>query len=349
MVILGIETTCDETGVGIVRDGREVLANIVSSSADLHKKYQGVVPEVAAREQVKVIIPVIEEALGEARKISNLDAIAVAHGPGLVGSLLIGVETAKTLAVVFGKPLIGVNHLVGHVYANWLASNPKLPSFPLISLIVSGGHTDLILMKGHQKYQWLGGTRDDAAGEAFDKVARVLGLGYPGGPEVEAIASKYQILDTRYQIPKFPRPLINEDNFDFSFSGLKTAVVNFAGKHLRGGVKPTSGPHLEGEVISAIAYEFQKAIVDVLVIKTIRAAKKFGAKSIVVGGGVAANGELRSQLAVHGSQINIPVYFPPKNLSVDNGTMIAAAAFYQKSFVDPLEISADPGLFFETD
>ena len=379
MIILGIETTCDETGVGIVRDGREMLANLVSSSVRLHEKYQGIVPEVAAREQMRSIIPVIETAIHDTRyTIHDIDAIAVAYGPGLVGSLLVGVETAKTLAIAWNKPLIPVNHLIGHVYANWLkqtsdyrlrttvepdsaeAVDSRLltgdfPRFPLVALIVSGGHTDLILMTDHGKFKWLGGTRDDAAGEVFDKVARILGLGYPGGPEVERVARQLTV-DGSQSTVKFPRPMINEDNFDFSFSGLKTAVVNLIQK------SKSKNQNLVGEV----AYEFQNAIVDVLVTKTIRAAKKFGAKSIVVGGGVAANNFLRSRFTslrpnfaqappgeqgfagrvVHRSQLKIPVFFPSRELSVDNGAMIAVAAFYNQKIVSPQRLQANPSLYF---
>lgn len=351
MIILGIETTCDETGVGIVKDGREVLSNVVASSAVMHKKFGGIVPEVAAREQARTVIPCVRQALRQAGcKLLDIDAFAVANGPGLVGSLLAGVETAKTLAFVCEKPLFAVNHLVGHVYANWVNQDHsaeiidhrkkkstmnyelRTPNFPLVALIVSGGHTDLILMLYHGKYKWLGGTRDDAAGEAFDKVARFLGLGYPGGPEIERMASSYKLEVTSY---KFPRPMINEDNFDFSFSGLKTAVVN-----LVHGSQSTVYSKEE------IACTFQDAVVDVLVEKTIKAAKKYNAKSIVVGGGVAANELLRSRFKVDGSRIGIPVYFPKKGLSVDNGAMIAAAAFYQTNFTDPLIIQAEPGLHF---
>lgn len=377
MKILGIESTCDETGVAVVKDGRWILSNVVASSVDLQKKYGGVVPEVAAREQVRSILPVIAEAIANAAKTrnskletrnnllnpqttkwakENIDAIAVAHGPGLIGSLLIGVETAKTLALVWDKPLIPVNHLIGHIYANWLTPtvngqslmvdrdkrkpNERLtmndePEFPLIALIVSGGHTDLLLMTGHGKYQWLGGTRDDAAGEAFDKVARVLGLSYPGGPEVERLASQTRNKKHGTRNFKLPRPMVDSNDFDFSFSGLKTAVIN----------KVSQLSDVKGQM-SVIAYEFQEAVVDVLVTKTVRAAKKFKAKSIAVGGGVAANNRLRSQFAIHSSQIRIPVHFPTKGMSVDNGAMIAAAAFYNFKPVKINNLSADSSLYF---
>ena len=244
MKILGIETTCDETGAAVVEGklnstlGLKLLSNVVASSVELQKKYGGVVPEVAAREQVRVIIPVIKEALSEFSP-KDIDAIAVAHGPGLIGSLLIGVETAKVLALAWNKPLIGINHLVGHIYANSVCEKSKIKNqkskieFPLIALVVSGGHTDLVLMAEHGKFRLIGSTLDDAAGEAFDKVAKLLGLGYPGGPEIEKLASsvptKGEARQRRQRLGfsvNLPRPMIGSKNFNFSFSGLKTAVVN---------------------------------------------------------------------------------------------------------------------------
>ena len=335
MIILGIETTCDETGVGIVRDGLFVLANVVSSSSDLHRKYGGIVPEVAAREQVRLIVPVLEEAERSARcELEKVDAIAVAYGPGLVGPLMVGVESAKTLTLVLDKPLIAVNHLVGHIYANWINNGKNTVQFPLVALIVSGGHTDLILMKDHGKFNLIGSTRDDAAGEVFDKVARVLGLGYPGGPEIERLARPFRVNSSQFTV-KFPRPMISENNFDFSFAGLKTSVVNIV-KNLE----------LSEETTGKIAAEFQNAVVDVLVKKTLRAAYKYSAKSIVVGGGVAANSLLRDRMFDAGAKTDIKVLFPSKLLSVDNGVMIAAAAFFEKNFVAPLRLQADSSLHF---
>src|SRR3989338_2251083 len=221
MIILGIETTCDETGIAIVKDGTTIIKNVVVSSAELHKKFGGIVPEIAAREQILSIIPAIYETISDDAQISNIDAVAVANGPGLIGSLLIGVETAKTLALIWQKKVIAVNHLVGHVYANWLVPESKVksqksksPQFPLVALIASGAHTDLVLMTKHNQFQWLGGSLDDAAGDSFDKVARALGLGYPGGPEIEKIAKQGN--SNKYS---FPRPMIDSKNFDFSFSG----------------------------------------------------------------------------------------------------------------------------------
>jgi len=364
MRILGIETTCDETGVAIVEDGRKIIANVVASSVEIHEKYGGIVPEVAAREQIRSIIPALRETLlktievGDVKweagkrsgKLDKIDAIAVANGPGLVGSLLIGVETAKALALAWNKPLVPVNHLIGHAYANWLlpeTRNQKLetrtPQFPLVALIVSGGHTDLILMNDHNQIKWLGGTLDDAAGEAFDKVARVLGLGYPGGPEIERVASKTVNLKHETRNFKLPRPLIGSENFDFSFSGLKTAVVNL----VHGSPFDfAQGRQLTVHFRDEIAYEFQKAIVDVLVTKTIRAAQKFKAREILLGGGVAANKLLRSQLTVHGSQLGIPVRFPAIEFCIDNGAMIASAAYFNFKPKPPENIQADPGLYF---
>lgn len=331
MKILGIESTCDETSAAIVENGSKILSNIVASSATMHQKYGGIVPEVAAREQIKVIIPTIEECISKSGiGREDIDAIAIAYGPGLIGSLLIGTETARALALAWDKPLLGVNHLIGHIYANWLEREDP-PMFPLIALVVSGGHTDLILMKKRGDFKWLGGTRDDSAGEAFDKVARVLGLGYPGGPEIEKLASRYSQKDGQV---KFPRPMTGSGDFDFSFSGIKTAVVNIVSQNK--------------DIDNAeVAHEFQEAVTDILVKKTLTAAKKFSARSIVVGGGVAANSVLRKKMEEVGDKNNIKIFFPPKSLSIDNGAMIAAAAFYEKNLVGPLTLRADPGLHFD--
>ncbi|MEK7581449.1 MAG: tRNA (adenosine(37)-N6)-threonylcarbamoyltransferase complex transferase subunit TsaD [Patescibacteria group bacterium] len=337
MLTLGIESTCDETGVALVRDGKIIEVNRLSSSVDLQKKFGGVIPEVAAREQVKVIIPLISDALSGI-SLNAIDAIAVSFGPGLVGSLLVGVETAKALAYTLGKPLIAVNHLEGHIYANWLESNPK---FPLIGLIVSGGHTDLILMRRQGDFKLLGSTLDDACGEAFDKVAKFLELGYPGGPEIEVEAQKYKVPNRNDEAesllnPMFPSPMIGSSNFNFSFSGLKTAVVNYVSKN---------NIQLEAKNVSRIAYYFQDSVVRVLVNKTLKAAKKYRVESIVVGGGVAANTRLRDELLKKVDR-DYKVYFPEKKFSVDNGAMIAAAAFYKNIPVDPLKLFADPNLHF---
>lgn len=352
MLILGIESTCDETGVALVEDGRRVIASELASSSSFFEKWGGVIPEIAAREQVKVIVPVLSQVLDQYTP-DKIHAIAVSSGPGLIGSLLIGVETAKVLALAWGKPLIAVNHLVGHIYANWLGKDIiDSPQFPLIALIVSGGHTDLVLMKSHRDFKLLGSTLDDAAGEAYDKVAKVLGLGYPGGPLIEELATRYRVPVERTF--SFPRPMIGENNFDFSFSGLKTAVVNrVRGKEDRGkrveggkGVLEDGGKRIElhRKVAEEIAYEFQNAAVEVLVFKTLKAAKKFGVKAIVVGGGVAANQYLRSTL--ENADSNFKIFFPEKKFSVDNGAMIASAAFFKNTKIDALELSADTSLHF---
>lgn len=308
MKILGIETSCDETAAAIVQDGTKIISNVIASSQNIHAKYGGIIPENAAREQVKSIIPVIKEAL-----VTDIDAIAVTVGPGLIGSLLVGVETAKTLALVWKKPIIPVNHLVGHIYANWLTK--KTPEFPAIVLIVSGGHTELVLMKGHGQFKLIGGTRDDAAGECFDKCARILNLGYPGGPAIEKAAVKNNLC-------KLPRPMINQKNYDFSFSGLKTAVMNLSRTQ-----------NLEP---SHLAFELQEAITDVLVKKTLKAAEEFKVKNILLAGGVAANKRLREKLP--------SALAPDFKFCTDNAAYIASAAYFNFNPVSWEKISADSGL-----
>lgn len=333
MIILGIETSCDETGTAVLerKNGRiQILSNIVASSAPIQAKYGGIIPEQAAREQIKSIIPAIEETLRLASLAQGssveLDAIAVTQGPGLIGSLLVGVETAKVLDTVWGKPLIPVNHLIGHFYANWIETSP--PNFPYIGLLVSGGHTDLVLFKNHGKYQYLGGTRDDAAGECFDKCARLLGLPYPGGPEISKLAKKGN--------PKafdLPRPMINENNFDFSFSGLKTAVSNLIYRH---------ADTLISSDLSDLTASIEIAIIDVLVEKTIRAAKKYDVSQIMIAGGVASNESLVRKFKAKSS--NVKLFVPPPQLCTDNAAMIAAAAFFGKPTKNPLSLQANPNL-----
>ena len=360
MRILGIETSCDETGAAIVEDGTKVLANIVASSQELHIKTGGIIPEVAAREQIKCIIPVIEEALQnlhlegvdkrhlpggrmDSWKVDRfIDAIAVTVGPGLIGSLLVGVETAKTLASIWGKPIIPVNHLISHIYANWLGPkpytlNPK-PSFPAIVLIASGGHTDLLLMKGHGKLRRLGGTRDDAAGECFDKCARILGLSFPGGPAIAAEATKLKVKSEKLKV-KLPRPMIESDNFDFSFSGLKTALLREVNQ-LKG------VQQFNNLTVQQLSSSVQEAITDVLVEKTIRAAQKYQVKSILISGGVAANDVLREKFRVQSSEFRVNFFAPAKNLCTDNAAMVAAAAFFNYSPKPWPKIQAHPELFF---
>ena len=304
MLALGIETSCDETAVGIVEDGRRLLANVVASQAAIHAKYGGVVPEVASRHHIEAMIPVVRAALSEAAcRPSDLDAIAVTAGPGLAGSLLVGLNTAKALAYAWSKPLVAVNHLEGHLYANWL-TDPE-PPLPGVVLIVSGGHSEIIFAEAHGRYRLVGRTRDDAAGEAFDKAARVLGLGFPGGPLIERAARS-----AGPKPPRLPRAWLG-DSSDFSFSGLKTAVARAAE---------------EGKAsVEDIAAGFQTAVVDVLVKKTVRAVTATGARCVLLSGGVAANGPLREALR---SASPVPVWAPPPVLCTDNGAMIAAAAHF---------------------
>ena len=329
MIILGIETSCDETAAAVVRgsgDKVEVLSSVVASQIEIHKKYGGVVPEVAARAHVLNILPVANEALEKAGitplapLVRGVDAIAVTVGPGLVTSLLVGVETAKTLAYAWGKPVIAINHVEGHIYANFINVKPK---FPTLILTVSGGHTMLVLMKGHGKYKVLGETRDDAAGEAFDKAAQLLGAGYPGGPAVAAAAKlKRSIPPTPlYQGGiNLPRPMINSSDFDFSFSGLKTALL-YAIQRDKNWKKKIPG----------YAAEFQQAVVDVLIYKIIKAALKYNCKNIMLSGGVAANIELRNQLeaAVREKLLNANLNIPELKYCTDNAAMIAAAGYFQ--------------------
>ncbi|HUS52342.1 MAG TPA: tRNA (adenosine(37)-N6)-threonylcarbamoyltransferase complex transferase subunit TsaD [Candidatus Bathyarchaeia archaeon] len=327
MRILGIETSCDETAVAVVEDGTKILTNTVASSVKLHQKTGGIIPEVAAREQIRMIIPVLTAATKPFQPLSKkIDALAVTVGPGLIGSLLVGVETAKTLAYVWQKPLVPVNHLQAHLYANWLEG--KKPTFPALGLVVSGGHTELVLIKDYNQIKWLGGTRDDAAGECFDKTARFLHLGYPGGPAIARKAEKGS--PDAYDLP---RPMINQKNLDFSFAGLKTAVINLARK--------------EKKVNQAdLAASIQAAIVEVLVEKTIRAAKKFPVKSILLAGGVAANQSLREkfQSRLKEEKIAASFFAPPPELATDNATCIASYAYFNPRPVPWSKVQANPGL-----
>ena len=312
--ILAIETSCDETGVAIITDGRRIEVNVVASQVALHAASGGIVPEVAARQQLRWIGPAISEAHRLAgTDWRDIDAIAVTHGPGLIGSLLVGVGVAKALAVSRDLPLIGVNHIEGHIYANWLtdddpSSEPLEPPFPLLCLVVSGGHTQLILMAGHGRYRLLGQTVDDAAGEAFDKVGRLLGLPYPGGPAISAVAS-----DAR-PVTRFPRAR-TAGRFDFSFSGLKTAVMReVEGYRARGEPIPVDG----------LAAAFEEAVVGALTARTVTAAEEFGVAAVALGGGVAANRSLRATMA---ERLNgIPLLVPRPAWCTDNAAMIGAAA-----------------------
>jgi N6-L-threonylcarbamoyladenine synthase len=310
MLILGIETSCDETAAAVVADGRRILSNVVASQVDLHAQYGGVFPELASRAHIEAIVPVIREAMAQAGATwDDLTAIAVTVGPGLVGSLLVGVNVAKGLALGRGLPLVPVNHLEAHLYANWLESDsegaaPSDLSFPLLVLIVSGGHTELVLMRGHGDYLYLGGTLDDAAGEAFDKVGRLLGLPYPGGPSIEQAARSGD--PARFRLPR----AWLEGTYDFSFSGLKTAVARL--------IQPQEIPP---RFIPDLAAAFQEAVVDVLVTKTVAAAQDYGATAILLSGGVSANQALRAAMR---ARAGVPVYYPPPILCTDNAAMVAA-------------------------
>jgi N6-L-threonylcarbamoyladenine synthase len=340
MTILAIETSCDETAAAIVSKKRKdnhvkILSSVISSSLALHSKTGGVIPDIAAREQLKFIIPVIKKAIESAKLgINDLDAIAVTKGPGLIGSLLIGVETAKTLSYLWNKPIIPVNHLLGHIYANWLTSNDqesKKIAFPALSLLVSGGHTDLVLIKNHNEFKWLGGTRDDAAGEAFDKIGRLLDLPYPAGPTMETIASKGN--DKAFN---FPRPMIGSKDFDFSFSGLKAAVMRE--------IKKTK--NINDETKADIASSVQKSIIEVLVRKTTKAINEYQVKSLLLGGGVASNNLLRKRLNIKANELKIDFFVPVKEMCTDNAAMIGAyAAFHPKEILWK-NISPDPDLYF---
>jgi len=324
MRILGIESSCDETAAAVVEDGRTICSNVVASQVDIHARYGGIVPEVASRQHLITAVPVVEQALTEwGCGWQDLDGIAATMGPGLAGSLLVGLNLAKAIALARGLPVVGVNHLEAHIYANWLETS-DVPTFPLICLIVSGGHTDLILMKGHGQYQLLGKTRDDAAGEAFDKAARILGLGYPGGPAIEK-ASQQGDASRR----PLPRAWI-KGSHDFSFSGVKTALLHMA---------QSCGP----DDVADLAAGFQEAVVDVLVTKTIAAALKQRAKLILLAGGVAANRRLRQVIT---QQSPLPVLIPPPRLCTDNAAMVAACGYYrfQAGQRDDWNLEVIPGL-----
>ncbi|MCS6860950.1 MAG: tRNA (adenosine(37)-N6)-threonylcarbamoyltransferase complex transferase subunit TsaD [Abditibacteriales bacterium] len=316
--ILGIETSCDETSVAVVRDGREILSNLVASQMDLHAKFGGVVPEVASRKHVELLNPVLHEALAEAQVgFDDVDAIAVTHGPGLIGSLLVGVCAAKALGYVHRKPVLPINHLEGHIYANFLVHEDI--EFPFVCLIVSGGHTDLILMREHGIYEVLGRTRDDAAGEAFDKVARVLGLGFPGGPAIQKAAE-----GGNPHAIRFPRADMGA-TLDFSFAGLKTSVMRFMQ-----GLPTPETRHLRASDVplSDIAASFQQAVVDVLVRNLMSAAERFRVSTVALAGGVAANRCLRATATAAAHAAGLRLLIPPIALCTDNAAMIAEAGYF---------------------
>jgi N6-L-threonylcarbamoyladenine synthase len=329
-MILGVETSCDETAAAVVANGRVVHSNVVASQVDIHRRYGGVFPEVASRQHVLSIIPVVQEALSDADvEWCDLAALAVTYGPGLAGSLLVGVNTAKGLAWGRGLPLLGINHIEAHIYGNWLVEAPP-PEFPLVCLIVSGGHTELIRMVGHGQYQRLGGTLDDAAGEAFDKVGRLLGLDYPGGPAIQEAARAGT--PTAFKLPRAWLP----GTYDFSFSGLKTAVLRIVQKYQP---QADGRPNPKSRVVSSqtpplmrvlptanLASSFQAAVVDVLVEKTCQAAEEFEATTVLLAGGVAANEWLREEIC---RRSPVPVRYPPLLLCTDNAAIVAAAGFYR--------------------
>jgi N6-L-threonylcarbamoyladenine synthase len=324
--ILGIETSCDETAIGVVEDGVRTLSSVVSSQVELHAAYGGVVPELASRQHVEAIIPVLDEALARADcSLQAIDAVAVTYGPGLAGALLVGFNFAKALAYARGLPLVPVNHLEGHIYAAWL-DRDEGPKFPALVLIVSGGHSDVVLMEGHGRYQRLGQTVDDAAGEAFDKVARLLGLGFPGGPAIDRLTQGAASPKLRLPRARLDRP------YDFSFSGLKTKVQRI----VRGE---------DGDVpdTAELAAAFQESVVDSLVTKAVQAAEDNGARQVILSGGVAANSRLRAVLA---ERSPAPLLVPPPALCTDNGAMIAACAFHRLGAgeIVPLDMDIAPGL-----
>jgi N6-L-threonylcarbamoyladenine synthase len=383
MLVLGIESSCDETGAALVRDGRYLLSNVVASQIEIHNRYGGVVPEVASRQQLAAIIPVIETAMEQAAcSWDDIDAVAATYGPGLAGSLLVGLTVGKTLSLARNLPFLGVNHLEAHIYANWLRDGdaPVVqsetdgdwsyrkgdPIFPLICLVISGAHSELVLVRNHGQYELLGRTRDDAAGEAFDKVARILGLGYPGGPAIQKAAQKVEEELQQQKKPlnvaraayRLPRAWLRS-TYDFSFSGLKTAML-----HLAEGA--TEDPRTTGEGrqvsqytrmgaqaaqkgaanVALLASSFQEAIVDVLAVKTRLAAQEYHVKQVVLAGGVAANASLRARLEQELLPLRIRLSYPPIDFCTDNAAMIASAAFFHlyRGEQHGLDLDVDPGL-----
>jgi N6-L-threonylcarbamoyladenine synthase len=341
MLLLGIETSCDETAAAVVQDGRTVLSNVVASQIDIHKQYGGVVPEVAARSHIEVILPVIHEALDEAHVTwSDIDGIAVTAGPGLLGSLLIGTLTARTLAITHHKPLYAVNHVVAHTFANFLIETE--PAFPMLSLSVSGNHSHLLLFQSPLEYQLLGRTRDDAAGEAFDKVARMLGLPYPGGPKIGQLAPQGN--EHAYQLPK---PNLGRDTLDFSFSGLKTAVLRTLQSEVEGNFR-TPSTELPGRLMDSqkadMAASFQRTVCEILTDRLAKAATQYQPKSVVIAGGVAANTRLREEVS---RRLPFSMTYAPMQFCTDNGAMIAALGYHLAKAgrtTDPFELKTDPSL-----
>ncbi len=389
MLVLGIESSCDETGAALVRDGRYLLSNVVASQVEVHNRYGGVVPEVASRQQLSTIIPVVETALNQAGcGWEDIDAIAATYGPGLAGSLLVGLTVGKTLALARDLPFLGMNHLEAHIYANWLRSQEHAvlardvadtywnyqegdPTFPLIALVISGAHSELVLVRDHGLYELLGRTRDDAAGEAFDKVARILGLGYPGGPAIQNAARRAEEEFQQQNKPvtmvrnayRLPRAWLR-GTYDFSFSGLKTAMLHLAEgtiENQRGSQVPGNAEEKQGSQymrmgvqaaqkgtvnVALLAASFQEAVVDVLAVKTRLAAQEYHVKQIVLAGGVAANTNLRARLEQELRPLNIRLSYPPIEFCTDNAAMIAGAAFFHLSKGERhgLDLDVQPGL-----
>ena len=328
--ILGIESSCDETAAAVVKNGREVLSNIISSQVPIHRKFGGVVPEIASRKHIENVLPVINEALQQAKvDIKEIDGIAVTYGPGLVGALLVGLSAGKALAFALDKPLLGVNHLEGHVFANFLVDEELEP--PFMALVVSGGHTALMKVKDYNNFELLGQTRDDAAGEAFDKIARVMGLQYPGGPEIELLAKggNPTAID-------FPRALLDK-SYDFSFSGLKSSVINYLHTEKQSGREVNRAD---------VAASFQAAIVDVLVKKSVHAMEASGLKKIVLAGGVSANKTLQAELGAAVEAIGVKLVHPKPVLCTDNAVMIACRGYYKflNNEFSSMDLNADPAL-----
>ncbi len=329
--ILTIETSCDETSAAVVVNGRHILSNVISSQIDLHKKFGGVVPEIASRKHVELVLPVINQALEEASvKLEQVDAIGVTYGPGLVGALLVGLSAAKGLAFATGKPLVGVHHIEGHIAANYLENESLEP--PFVCLVASGGHSHIVYVADYSSFEIMGQTRDDAAGEAFDKIARALGLGYPGGPLIDAEAAKGNSKEI-----EFPRVYFHDRSLDFSFSGLKTAVLNYLNGAAQKGMEIN---------IPDVCASFQQAVVDVLVNNTMQAAEQKKVSRVALAGGVAANSQLRRSMKAAAEHSGMKMYYPRPVLCTDNAAMIGSAAYYElkKGNTSGLELNAIPGL-----
>jgi N6-L-threonylcarbamoyladenine synthase len=329
--VLGIETSCDETAAAVVEDGRTILSNVLASQHEIHAQFGGVVPELASRAHLERLGPLVDQALSQARiGWEGVEGVAVTRGPGLIGALLVGMSTGKAIALALGAPFIAVNHLEGHVYANFLEHGPPEP--PYVCLIVSGGHTMIVHMPEPHRYEVLGQTVDDAAGEAFDKIARFLGLGFPGGPALDRLAREGDP-----EAIRFPRAMSGSGDYDFSLSGLKTAVIRHVRAERDAGREPS---------LPDLAASFEEAVVDVQVQKTIAAAEEKGVSTILLGGGVVANTRLRERIAAEAERRGLVVHYPPLELCTDNAAMIAAAGSFRlaRGERDPLDVSAEPGL-----